>query len=520
MWFRRGIKGTLAGISEEAATGKDWIEMVGKLSNVSVAPNDLVFGVGADDRALYYRMGITDNDLTGTRWCLLQCPVHTNRTSRTPSLNSSRSSSLDVSLSNRMQSTRIDNDEKALVEESALPDNISESFTSDYSERHSHVGSLPPRSLNERTHSRRRMYENIAEHGPASAPVGGHFETQLKNPRAWSPVRSVGSAVGVEVHPEMDSAIFESDSGHNSLLYGEEDDHSGSVYWAECDMTWAHCCAGAAMVDHNHLPKWFTEATMVDLGIDLNQKWRLDLLDRLKTRFSNVEIDPERYVVAVKLTSWVKNGRAKIVRNMLIDCGLELEWISTSGSMHGSGTLTLLNEDGVTILHQCPLSEIAIVSCCSEPGTPRLALYAPRLSSSYSPLKLQFTSDAELEDWLSQLSFACNQINEVNGRPSNDAIWVTNALGDVFVYDPKVHEANQLEADTKLYATEVDFSAQETPYHSKLYNGMMVGSSLEITGCIYDDADHVRFDLQCHSAVKQRLTLEKLRQVALHINPR
>lgn len=497
--------------------------MVGKISAVSVAPNDLVFGVGADDRALYFRMGITENDLTGHRWCQIQCPVHLNKASSTPSLNSSQGSSFDLTQPHRHHSTASVYEDKACVETPAFPGHIDESYSSEYDERHSRVGSLPLRSLNDRSQSRRKLYEKIAEHGPASAPNIGsdrHFETQLKNPRAWSPVRSVGSVVGVEAHPETDSAVFESDSSRSSLLFGDEDDHCGSVYWAECDMSWANCCAAAVLVDPNHLPKWFNEATLVDLGIDLNQNWRLDLLDLLKSRFAKVKIDPEKYVVAVKLTSWVKNGKAKIVRNALIDCLLELEWISTSGSVNGSGTLTLLNEDGVTILQQCPLSEIAIVSCCSEPGTPRLALYAPRLTSAYSPLRLQFPTDSELEDWLSQLSFACNQINEVSGRPANDSIWVTNALGDVFVYDPSIHRASQFEPDTKLYAQEVDFSPQETPYYSKLYNGMTVGSSLEISGCIYDDADHVRFDLQCHSTVKQRLKLEKLRHVALHINPR
>jgi len=41
-WFRRGIKGDAAGISEDAAIGRGWVEMVGNLSMISVAPNDQV----------------------------------------------------------------------------------------------------------------------------------------------------------------------------------------------------------------------------------------------------------------------------------------------------------------------------------------------------------------------------------------------------------------------------------------------------------------------------------------------
>lgn len=496
--------------------------MVGNISAVSVAPNDQVFGVGADDRALYFRMGISENDLTGTRWCQIQCPVHVTRTSSTPSL-SSQSSTFDLTLQ-KHQSTSSVFEEKARVETPAFPRNMDESYSSEYDDRTSLVGSLPPRSLNEKSHSRRKMYENIVEQGASSAPTFGdkHFETPLKNPRAWSPVRSVGSVVGTEAHPETDSAIFESDSSRSSCVFGDDDDHCGYMYWTQCEMSWANCCAAAVIVDPNHLPKWFNEATLADPTVDLNQNWRLELLGKLKSRFERLAIDPEKYEVAVKLTSWIKNGKAKIVRNVnaLLDCLIELEWISSSGSATGSGTLTLLNEDGVTIQQQCSLSEISIISCCSEPGCPRLALYAPRLSAAFSPLKLQFTSDSDLEDWLSQLSFVCNQINEVSGRPSTDSIWVTNSLGDVFVYDPTNLKGSQYVQDTNLYVQEFDFSAQETPYYSKLYNGMAVGSSLEILGCIYNDADHVRFDLQCHSSVRQRIKLEKSRHVALHINPR
>lgn len=42
VWFRRGIKGELAGISEDAAIGSGWVEMIGNISMVSVAANDQV----------------------------------------------------------------------------------------------------------------------------------------------------------------------------------------------------------------------------------------------------------------------------------------------------------------------------------------------------------------------------------------------------------------------------------------------------------------------------------------------
>ena len=42
VWFRRGIRSEASGISEDAAIGSGWVEMIGKMSMVSVAPNDQV----------------------------------------------------------------------------------------------------------------------------------------------------------------------------------------------------------------------------------------------------------------------------------------------------------------------------------------------------------------------------------------------------------------------------------------------------------------------------------------------
>lgn len=41
VWFRKGIKGETAA-SDELARGSGWVEMVGDMSLVSVAPNDQV----------------------------------------------------------------------------------------------------------------------------------------------------------------------------------------------------------------------------------------------------------------------------------------------------------------------------------------------------------------------------------------------------------------------------------------------------------------------------------------------
>lgn len=86
MWFRKGVKGEGSGVSEELAAGCGWVEMVGRMNMVSVAANDQVFAVGADDRLVYMRQGVSQADLTGKRWKALHAPVQVSRASSNASL--------------------------------------------------------------------------------------------------------------------------------------------------------------------------------------------------------------------------------------------------------------------------------------------------------------------------------------------------------------------------------------------------------------------------------------------------
>lgn len=536
VWFRRGVKGESAGISEDSAIGSGWVEMVGNISSVSVAANDQVFAVGSEDRALYFRSGVSASDPTGKKWRLLQCPMNLSRTSSSMSLSSRRSGSDSPGQKHRSLNSLYK--DKARVETSALIQYDDETSRSAPTQNLRHKPELwhkplhsPPvvGSLNNEKVTLRHKMNQLEQQAASSAPTseshevaGRHFETPLKNPRAWSPVRSVGSMVGTEAHAEADSAVFDADSKRDSGVFGDDDDHGGSQYWAECDMIWTGCSAGAVACDPTALPNWFSDATS-SATTELAQPWRLDILSNLKARTSPERVEHiEKYEKAIEKSSWVKSGEVKAAKPFepFEECLIELEWVSSSGPDQDSGTLTILNPDGVTTKMQFSLSEITCVLACSEPGLPRLAIHAPRLPNGSSPLKIQFTGDTDMEDWLSHLTSVCCQINEVHDRPSANSIWVTSSLGDVVVYDPANLKAAQREPKSALYQQAIDVSAAETPYFVALSNGMHVGSVLRIRGCVYDDADQIRFDLQCHAQLAVKHKLEKLRRVALHVNPR
>lgn len=294
VWFRKGIKGEGAGMSEELAAGCGWVEMVGRMNLVSVAANDQVFAVGADDRAVYHRSGVTRADLTGKRWRSLHAPLQVSRASSSASLTKRSSTSLD-------RSTTSLNRPHSLCE---------------------------TRDLEEQSHS--------APTAPTSLPVdsGRHFEAQLKNPKAWSPVRSVGSVVGTEVL--SDETIYQAD--RDSCIFADDEE----LGWAEYEAPWGWVEAGACTVEPAQLPNWFAEVGGVQEA-ELEQPWRVRILETLRCRLPG---GFDKYAKAVDTSSWVHKGecRVNLVGSAYVDCILELEWAHTTGS------LTVLNPDGATTM--------------------------------------------------------------------------------------------------------------------------------------------------------------------------
>lgn len=58
VWFRRGV-------NSHNPCGTSWIEMVGEMLMVNVGMNDQVWGIGCEDRAVYFRQGVTPSEQIG-----------------------------------------------------------------------------------------------------------------------------------------------------------------------------------------------------------------------------------------------------------------------------------------------------------------------------------------------------------------------------------------------------------------------------------------------------------------------
>lgn len=194
VWFRKGIRGDAAQISDDMAMGSGWVEMVGNMAMVSVAPNDQVWAVGSDDRCIYFRMGVTSSELTGKKWRMVQAAMQLSRASSSASLYSSSGHRNSFSgYRDRHRSLSSLNRPHSTYEPSSLPANL---------EEQSHSAPTPTslrlRSDHNDSQSSVTINETDEAKGEPEIITGKHFETTLKNPTAWSPVRSVGSVVSTK----------------------------------------------------------------------------------------------------------------------------------------------------------------------------------------------------------------------------------------------------------------------------------------------------------------------------------
>lgn len=165
-----------------------------------------MWGVGAEDRCIYFRSGVTSNELTGKKWRMVQAAVQLSRASSNASLNSMlHRQSLSGSIRDKHRSlSALNRPHSTYVEPSSLPwrdsDEQSHSAPTTTLRNQQRPSSLSGDANLDIIHD--SSMSSISEHNkdPEGDKIpeeitGKHFETTLKNPKAWSPVRSVGSVV-------------------------------------------------------------------------------------------------------------------------------------------------------------------------------------------------------------------------------------------------------------------------------------------------------------------------------------
>ncbi|XP_063378138.1 tectonin beta-propeller repeat-containing protein isoform X2 [Cydia fagiglandana] len=489
VWFRKGVEGNMAGTSEVSAMGTGWLEITGNMTHVSVGVNDQVFAIGESDKSIYWRSGITTAELTGKRWRMVQANMQLSRTSSSASMVSSASNNAKHhSLTMLNETTQL----KSHI-------NIHNSWEESHSAPIEHTLPIKPPK------------EHISKKTTAATDIdltGKSYETTLKNPRAWSPVRSVGSVVGMEAQPDSDSSVFDVDSG----MYFDEE--VSQTAWGTCDTNWTFVEAGACCIDPVQVPHWFTDSQN-SLNSDLNANWRIQILDCLKNR-NNQDLDLSDYGIAIDEKGWTRSCEARLItaNNAGEDCILSLYW----HALENTGTLSVFKPDG-TIKFILNLGEVTSVMSASEPGSPRLALTVPRQNKE--AIKIQFMAEMEQEEWLNVLVDITSQINGLSGKPSASSVWAVTSSGDILNWDPMSIQQNT--ENKGSYSKEYQLIGKNIVpgFVTTLDNNFPPGTSLKIVGSLFDEVGRFHVNLQGPEVKKQRHKIEtEVPEVHFHFNVR
>uniref|UniRef100_A0A8C1JFY5 Tectonin beta-propeller repeat containing 1a n=1 Tax=Cyprinus carpio TaxID=7962 RepID=A0A8C1JFY5_CYPCA len=81
VWFRRGV-------NPHNPCGSGWMGMVGEMAMINVGLNDQVWGIGFEDRAVYFRQGVTASELSGKAWKVVSVPRDSERSHSSASASS------------------------------------------------------------------------------------------------------------------------------------------------------------------------------------------------------------------------------------------------------------------------------------------------------------------------------------------------------------------------------------------------------------------------------------------------
>ncbi|XP_071962416.1 tectonin beta-propeller repeat-containing protein 1-like isoform X2 [Antedon mediterranea] len=136
VWFRTEFDAKKALLDKRYATGDSWVLMVGRMSSISLGPNDQVWAIGLENRVVHFRLNVTQSEPSGREWCGIELqewgPFDTTSLTETSSVGISEGSGLSRRISNTSSEPRnyvtddCDNS-KLLPVCSSIPANIPDS---------------------------------------------------------------------------------------------------------------------------------------------------------------------------------------------------------------------------------------------------------------------------------------------------------------------------------------------------------------------------------------------------------
>uniref|UniRef100_G1TQ08 Tectonin beta-propeller repeat-containing protein 1 n=1 Tax=Oryctolagus cuniculus TaxID=9986 RepID=G1TQ08_RABIT len=418
VWFRRGV-------NSHNPRGTGWIEMVGEMTMVNVGLNDQVWGISCEDRALYFRQGVTPSELSGKTWTAIVAGRECDR-------------SYSGSSSSLLSAGCFFGDEVRGGGDSAPSD-------SDASSEVERLGPEHPLSVEPGDKSR------SAGPGPSRTEAGAVQDT--------CPAQGSGEAAQVSgLHrqpgpaelpwtnidlkeppkgPSCPAASFPQPTGLCSLgLLGMEEPCGAADH-----PLWAWVSGGGCAVEAGSVLKWFSvqsglspSVQTLSLSITPAQTaaWRKQIFQQLTERTKRELENFRHYEQAVEQSVWVKTGALQWwcdwKPHKWVDVRVALEqFTGHDGARDSILFIYYVVHEEKKYLHVFLNEVTALVPVLNE-AKHSFALYTPERTRQRWPVRLAAATEQDMNDWLALLSLSCCESRRVQGRPSSQALWFSPDL--------------------------------------------------------------------------------------------
>uniref|UniRef100_A0A3Q1JTZ3 Tectonin beta-propeller repeat-containing protein 1 n=1 Tax=Anabas testudineus TaxID=64144 RepID=A0A3Q1JTZ3_ANATE len=378
VWFRRGV-------NSHNPCGSGWISMVGEMIMIDVGLNDQVWGISCEDRAVYFRQGVTSSELSGKTWKLISVPRDGDRS----------------------HSKRGSTDGATCLITSASPESLDAPVG-----RTSDQPSEPPKPRIPKVTSDSFISELVSDREPAKTS------------------RQVGSAAPALLEEETVLGEGEVKVPCAGIALSPGDSHDpqwSNVDLEEAQAQQAQTGAGQDSAD---------TCSLLSVTPAQTAAWRRQIFEQLSERTKR-EMDNFRHY---EQSVWVKKGTMQWWRDWKphkwMDVHFALEQFSgPEGNKDGILFIYYNFYEEKKYLHAF-INEVTILVPVLNDSKHTFAIYTPERTKQRWPIRLAAATEQEMHDWLALLSVSCCDSRGIHGPPSKQAIWSVTCKGDIFVSEP------------------------------------------------------------------------------------
>ncbi|KAG7226428.1 hypothetical protein INR49_013840 [Caranx melampygus] len=435
--------------------------MVGEMIMINVGLNDQVWGISCEDRAVYFRQGVTSSELSGKTWKVISVPRDGDRSHSSASANSLQSAGCYFCGEVRGQSAASDvesDTEKGSADGAACPatSDSPESFVDAPTDHTSDQPSDTPKPRIPKVTSDSFISELVSDREPskplrdvASGPpavleeetIPGEGEVKapctdvaLTPSQSGGPLDPQWSNVDLEevqVQQAQSGAVLESADTCSLSSVATYTLALEDPYGADEHPLWAWVSGGGCSVDSHSQLNWFNcsmntssliqSVQSMSLSVTPAQTaaWRRQIFEQLSERTKREMDNFRHYEQAIEQSVWVKKGTMQWWRDWKphkwIDVHFALEQFSgPEGNKDGILFIYYNFYEEKKYLHAF-INEVTILVPVLNDSKHTFAIYTPERTKQRWPIRLAAATELEMHDW---------------------AIWSITCKGDIFVSEP------------------------------------------------------------------------------------